>query len=256
MGTIPMDRVFDRLDRLNGADDAEGARKHLLYWLDEARMEKDERAQLTICNELMGQRRMAGDAAEAVRYAEEAQRLVTELGLEDTVTAATVYVNSGTVCTAFGRPGDAMPLYEYAREIYEKTLPAADARVGSLYNNMATCLTRTGSYAEAETMYQKALEIMRQIPHSEPELAVTMLNLADLYREAYGLADACERIDDCAQKAHDLLEEPRAVRDANYAQVCGKCAPVFEFYGWFVYAEELRKRAAEIYAGKGSRSES
>ena len=56
-----------------------------------------------------------------------------------------------------------MPLYEHAREIYEKTLPAADARIGSLYNNMATCLTRTGSYAEAETMYQKALEIMRQM---------------------------------------------------------------------------------------------
>ena len=251
MGVIPMERVLDRLDRLTAANDAVGARRHLLYWLEEARMEKDERAQLTICNELMGQRRMAGDGAEAVQYAEEALALTEKLALADTVTAATVYVNCGTVYTAFGRTEDAIPLFERAQLIYLKTFDDADPRVGSLYNNMATCLVRAKQYERAEKTYRKACETMRQIPGSEPEIAITMLNLADLYREAYGIADAYERIDDCVQKAHDLLETGGLTRDANYAQVCGKCAPIFEYYGWFAYAKELRRRAESFYETNG-----
>lgn len=251
MGVIPMDRVLDRLDRLTAANDAAGARRHLLYWLEEARIGQDERAQLTICNELMGQRRMAGDAAEAVRYAEEALALLKRLKLEDTVTAATVYVNCGTVYTAFGRTADAIPLYERAQDIYTRRLEDADTRVGSLYNNMATCLTKAKQYDRAERTYNKACETMKQIPGSEPEIAITMLNLADMHREAHGIADAYEQIDDCVQKAHDLLETEGLTRDANYAQVCGKCAPIFEYYGWFAYAKELRKRAETFYETNG-----
>lgn len=264
MGSIPMNRVMDRLDRLNAANDAAGARRHLLYWLEEARLADDERAQLSICNELMGVFRLAGNAEEAIRYADEALALVGKLGLDGTVAAGTVYVNCGTVYTAFGRPKDAMAFYGRAEVIYAEQLGrerddrqsndnsrgaiAADPRVGSLYNNMASCFTAAGEYEKAEEAYGKALAVMEEIPGTEPERAITMLNMADLLRAAHGLAEACEQIDDCVQKAHDLLEAPGVARDTNYAQVCGKCAPVFEFYGWFVYAAELRKRAAEFYA--------
>lgn len=248
MGSIPMNRVMERLDRLVAADDSAGARRHLLYWLEEARLSGDERAMLTFCNELMGQYRMAGNAEEAIRSAENALSLVEKLGLENTVSAGTVHVNCGTVYTAFGRPSDAMAQYRKAEEIFRQQLASPDARMGSLYNNMASCLAALGEYAEAEKSYAKALSVMEAIPSSEPEQAITMLNLADLLRAAYGLAEACERIDDCVQKAYDLLEKEDVPRDANYAQTCGKCAPVFEFYGWFVYATELRKRAAWIYS--------
>ena len=270
MGTIPMNRVMERLDRLNAANDPAGARRHLLYWLEEARLAGDERAQLTICNELMGMFRLAGDGDNAIKCAEEAIALVDRLGIGDTVAAGTVHVNCGTVYTAFGRPSDAMKHYESAAAIYEARFatpeqggsrqsdngtsaaegsgkPAADARVGSLYNNMAACLTAAGEYGKAEKAYGKALSVMETVPGSEPERAITMLNLADLLRTAYGLAEACERIDECTQKAHDLLETEGVPRDTNYAQVCGKCAPVFEFYGWFAYAAELRKRETEYY---------
>lgn len=247
MGTIPMNRVMERFDRLNAVNDAAGARRHLLYWLEEARLAGDERAQLSICNELMGAFRLAGNAEEAVRYAESALVLIDKLELEGTVSAGTVHVNCGTVFTAFGRPADAIPHYEHAAEIYRRSFHSADARLGSLYNNMAACLAATGEYAKAEEAYGNALRVMGELPGSEPECAVTQLNLADLLGRAYGPADACERIDDCTQKAHDLLEKPGVARDTNYAQVCGKCAPIFEYYGWFAYARELRGREKEIY---------
>ena len=51
----------------------------------------------------------------------------------------------------------------------------------------------------------------------------------------------------CLEKAQVLLDLPALARDGNYAFVCGKCASVFGYYGWFLYAEELRRRADEIY---------
>ena len=92
---------------------------------------------------------------------------------------------------------------------------------------------------------------MKKVPGAEPELAVTKLNLANLLEAAYGMADACERIDQCLTEAHDLLETEGLARNGHYAFVCDKCAPVFSYYGWFRYAEELSKRAADIYANGG-----
>lgn len=248
MGAIAMDRVMEKLDRLYAADDTAGAKRHLLYWMEEAKLAGDERAQLTIGNELMGLYRMAGEGDASVRYAETTAALVRKLGLENTATAATVCVNCGTVYTAVGRTEDALAQYRMAEDLYARLLDPVDERVGSLYNNMAACLTKLEQYRDAMESYSKALSIMRQIPGSEPEIAITLLNIADLLRDAYGLADACERIDDCTQHAHDLLETEGLVRDGRYAQACAKCAPVFEYYGWFVYAKELRKRAADIYS--------
>lgn len=254
MGSIPMNRVMERFDRLNAVNDAAGARRLLLYWLEEAKLAGDERAQLSLCNELMGLFRLAGNKDEAIRYAESALALIDRTGIDGTVAAGTVCVNCGTVYTAFGQPKDAMVYYERAAAIYGQRLGTADARVGSLYNNMAACLTAAGEYVKAEESYGKALAVMSEVPGSEPERAITLLNLADLLRVAYGLADACERIDDCVQRAHDLMEGEGVARGTDYAQVCGKCAPIFEYYGWFAYAEELRRREAAIYGKAGNDS--
>ena len=38
-------------------------------------------------------------------------------------------------------------------------------------------------------------------------------------------------------------------RDGYYAFVCEKCAPAFEYYGWFLDAERLKQEAKRIYEG-------
>ena len=69
---IPSDRVLDKLDSLLRANDYAGAKRTLLYWLDEAKYDRDDRGILLILNELMGLcRKLEGNkgnnVAEAVR---------------------------------------------------------------------------------------------------------------------------------------------------------------------------------------------
>jgi len=251
MGRIATERVIERLDRYYAANDAAGAERHLLYWLAEAQAEGDARGMITVRNELMGLYRKNGDREKACACVDEALALVRREGLADTVSGGTVYVNCATVYTAFGRTEDALPLFERAAAIYEKELGAADARLGSLYNNMAAALADAGRYARAEEAYGKALTVMRSVAGAEPELAVTKLNLANLLEAAYGAEAACERIEECVRQAHDLLETEGLPRNGHYAFVCDKCAPVFEYYGWFLYARSLGERSAAIYAGEG-----
>ena len=38
-------------------------------------------------------------------------------------------------------------------------------------------------------------------------------------------------------------------RDGYYAFVCEKCAPVFDYYGYFVTARKLAEQSRRIYEG-------
>ncbi len=252
---IPMDRIIGKLDRLYEADDTAGAERLLLYWYEEAKAENDERGMLSLSGELMGLYRKCGRGKEALACVADSMWLVDRLGIGDSVSAATVYLNCGTVKTAFGKAAEALPLFAKAAAIYERMLPPTDARLGGLYNNTATALADAGQYGEAAEAYEKALHVMEQVPGSEPELAVTKLNLADLAEAASrdgdiaARADAAETIDGLLAEARALLEKPGVPRNGHYAFVAGKCAPVFERHGWFLYAGELRRRSADIYAG-------
>ncbi|MBQ7143614.1 MAG: tetratricopeptide repeat protein [Oscillospiraceae bacterium] len=246
---VPMDRVRAKLDELEGRRDFAGAERQLRYWLDEARLGRDTRGTFALENELMGFCRKQGRREDAYRAAEAALALIGPLGLEGSVTAATCYVNSATVYDAFGEPERALPLFERARAIYERELPADDPRLGGLYNNMGLALAACKRWDEARENYRRALEIMAKTPGGELEQAVTWLNVADALFSRRGAEDAEAEIADCLDKAAALLDSTAPARDGYYAFVCEKCAPGFDFYGWFAYAAELRERAEVIYAG-------
>ena len=55
------------------------------------------------------------------------------------------------------------------------------------------------------------------------------------------------KIEQCLSLAQELLDVPTLPRSGYYAFVCEKCAPTFDYYGWFFYANELKNRAEEIY---------
>ena len=100
---IPMDRIIGKLDRLYEADDTAGAERLLLYWYEEAKAENDERGMLSLSCELMGLYRKCGRGKEALACVADSLWLVERLGIGDSVSAATVYLNCGTVKTAFGK---------------------------------------------------------------------------------------------------------------------------------------------------------
>ena len=246
---IPKDRVLEKLDTLLRGNDYAGAKRLLQYWLSEAEYTRDGRGTLLMQNELMGLHRKLGEKEQALRYARAALAQVEKMGIADDVGAATTYLNSATVCKAFGMPEEALKLFETAREIYERDLSPADERLAGLYNNMGLALVDVRRFAKAEALYRKALAVLAQNEGSEPEQAITCLNLASAAEAEHGLDAARAAIDALAQQARELLEIGRERTDGNYAYVCEKCASVFGYYGFESYAVTLQERCGRIYEG-------
>ena len=249
MSSIPTSRVLEKLDEYLSKNDYQGAKRHLIYWLEEARVVSDCKGELLVTNELMGLCRKLGEGEQATGCAEGAIRLIEKMGIENNVGAATTYLNSATVFKAFGKSGAAIPLFERAQEIYEKNLSPDDERLGGLYNNMALAFVDLGEYCKADKLYSSALAVMQKNEGAEPEQAITYLNMASAAEVQYGLEGAQEIISDCAQKAMELLDSCKHRTDGDYAFACEKCATVFEYYGYFLYKKELEQRSRRIYEG-------
>ena len=264
---IPVGRMLEKLDEYLARDDYESAERHLKYWLSEAEAGNDGRGKLSVLNEMIGLYRKTSREGDCVNAIEGALSLLEALGLQDSVTGGTTYVNAATGYEAFGRIDEALPLYENAQKVYEKVLKNDDSRLGGLYNNMALCLTAHGRYSDAEAMFFQALSVMEKQEHGEAEMAITYLNLCDLLSarsqpaeeeaealsagEIPGSAAAAEaKISEYLDRAEDLLNTPDLPRNGNYAFVCEKCAPVFGYYGRFLAEAEFRRRAEEIYRGE------
>lgn len=244
---IPTRRVIEKLDEHLSRNDTAAAKRHLLYWLEEARLGGDTDGELTVLNELMGLSRKNGEREAAFSYADEGVTLMEKTGLADHVSGATTYLNAATVFKTFGESGRALEFYRRAQEVYERELAADDYRLGGLYNNMGLALEALGEYTEALEVYEKALAIMLAKDGTKAEAAVTCLNLADLVRDRDGLEAGEEMINGYLDLAEKYLNDSGIVHDGNYAFTCSKCAPVFGFYGRFVYERELAQRAEAIY---------
>ena len=244
---VPLGRIMDKLREYEQRSDWAAVEKHLTYWLTEAEQNRDERGQLMLNNELMGYYRKQEKREEALRCAEKAMELVDLLGMEETVTAGTTWVNAGTVKEAFGDPVGALACFERARVNYEANLPPEDGRLGGLYNNMALALAVCGRYEESMDRFRKALEIMSRQENGELEQAITWLNMADAAEARMGPEDAEKIVEEYLDQAAALLDTESLPRNAYYAFVCEKCAPVFGHYGYFAEEEELAGRAQAIH---------
>lgn len=246
---VPIDtsRFIQKLDAYYAKKDYDGAQRHLLYWLSEAKAGNDLRGEFTVYNEMMGHYRKAGDRAKAYDAAEKALGLIPVIGIGETAGAGTAYVNAATVYKAFGESEKALPLFEKARAVYGSTLKDDDPRLGGLYNNMALSLADLGRYREAISYYEKAIGIMLKTKNGELEAAISYLNMANAREAESGMEAAEGYISEYIERAAKLLDAPGIPRDGYYAFVCDKCAPVFEYYGYFLYANKYKDEAARIY---------
>lgn len=240
-------RILEKLDSYFAANDYSGAERHLKYWLSEAETLNDTRSSLLLCNELVGLSRKTSQQEQALKYSKAALAALRSLDMEDSVSAATTYINIATAYKAFGMADASLPMFESACRIYERDLDGSDPRLGGLYNNMALTLCDLGRFEEAYACYDKALAVMSQVDRGELEQAITHLNVASALEAQKGLLDADEEINVCLEKASSLLDIYADSNDGYYAFVCEKCASVFGYYGHFMYEKELIERAEKIY---------
>lgn len=244
---VPQQRIVEKMDEYMSRRDYAGAERHLLYWMEEARLGRDLRGQLMLSNELIGHYRKTGNRDKALHWVDEALRLLGELDFEGSVSAGTTYVNAATACNAFGENERALALFEKAREVYESGVQVRPELLGGLYNNMALANQALGRYDEAFALYDRAMEQMGKLPGGALEQAITCLNMADAVAAQEGLEAGETRIFALLDRAWELLQDKAAPRNGYYAFVCEKCAPSFAYYGYFLAAEELQKEAARIY---------
>ena len=217
------------------------------YWLAEAQQNGDLRGEFFVRGEMMGHYRKVGDKDQAILNANESLNLIDRLSFEGTLSAGTAYVNAATVYDAFGMPERSIELFEKAKAVYEGNLPENDGRLGGLYNNMGLAYMALGRFGEAYESFLKALDVMGKVEHGALEQAITYLNLANAVELEHGLEKGEKKIEQYLEKAAALLDDPTLPRDGYYAFVCEKCAPTFDYYGWFLIADDLKERAKTIY---------
>ena len=245
---VPQQRIVLKLNEYMDRRDYPGAERHLLYWLEEAKLGKDKRGELMIRNELIGHYRKNGEKEKSLAQADAALKLLEELDFYGTLSSGTTYVNAATACNAFGENDRALELFGKAREVYEANAGTAPGLLGGLYNNMGLALAALGRPGEAIALYEKALPVMEKAENGEPEQAITYLNMADAVELRDGPEAAEKEISNLLDRAYALLTAPGHPETGYYAFVCEKCAPAFSHYGYFLAAKKLSKKAEDIYA--------
>lgn len=237
--------ILNELDEYLSRKNYDGAEAFLLKTLDTANS-NDFKTEILCLNELMGLYRKLGRKDEAYSCTHKALNLIDEFKLDGQVGVATTYLNCATVFKAFDEPQKALKFYEKANAIYDNKLEPDNLQFAGLYNNMALALVDLKRFDEADTLYKKAIEILKSDPSGALDTAITYLNMASAAEAEFGLEEAENIITENLKLAEDLLHNyPK--RDGYYAFVCEKCATVFGYYGYFFFENELKERAKAIY---------
>lgn len=247
-GKIPVARIIEKLDDFFKVNNLNEAAKLLEYWQREAENIGDLSGELSVVNEMLGFYRRTSEEEKALFAVERAQKLIELTNSTFSLSGATILINMATTLKAFGILEEAVNTYEKACIIYEdKKISKDDPRYAPLYNNYATTLTDTGDFEKAEKLYKKAIEITSSNIKTLLDCAVSYVNLAHLYDKRND--SLAEEIEYCMSEAEKILEDERIKRDSYYAFVASKCAPSFDYFGYFVMAQKLNDKAREIYEG-------
>ena len=245
--SVPQQRIIEKMNDYMSRRDYAGAERHLLYWLNEAKLGHDDRGELTVRNELIGHFRKTGNREGAFENASAALELLEKLGFDGTKSAGITYINIATAYNAFGENEKSLEIFNKAKDTFESLENPDDGLLGGLYNNMALTCAALSRFDEAFSYYELALSRMKNVKGGELEQAITYLNMADAYEASLGAEAAESKVFDLLDKAYDLLINTAAPKDGYYAFVCEKCAPSFSYYGYFAAASELNRKAKEIY---------
>ena len=243
---LDVPQLIGRFDALCSPGREEDARDLLEQALETAKHGGDWRAELSITSELLGQYRRTQEAEKALNAVNHALEIIRVHHMGRTVSGATILLNAATTLKAFGHAAESIPIFTHVARVYADNLDPADYRFAGLYNNMALSYDDIDDVESAERFFMLALKTIEQTVHPENDSAVTWCNLAEMYGKR-DLED--ERIGDCLEMAWDCLSAPDLPRDGYHAFTISKCAPTFDYYGYFLYAKELRERAEKIYAG-------
>ncbi len=244
--SLNMPEIIKELDGFFAENKIEQAGEFLEEQLRLSRSLGDWRSELSILSELMGYHRRSGNTEKGILSVNEGLRLIEEHGLGRTVSGATVILNAATTLKCFGQAERSIPLFIHTSRVYSQLLSPADYRFAGLYNNMALSYEDLGDYSEAEKYIRMALNLLEKMEGNENDMAASLCSLAEIY---YKMNNEDERVEGCMEKAWEYLNSPKLSFDGYHAFTLTKCIPAFDYFGYFIYAKELRERVKTIYEG-------
>ena len=243
-GRIPIARILEKTDESFNKKDYEEAKRLLEYWKNEAVSLKDKQGELTLQSELVGFYRKMLDKDNAYKAIDRAFELINALGVENSVSTATILLNIATAYKAFGEAEKAIPLFLQVETSYKQHFDNGNQQFGGLYNNMALAYVDLEQFEQAQIAYENAIKVMSKVPNGQTDLAITYVNLSYLYEK---MEKDKKDVVDCLFKAFNLLNDENLPHDGYYAFVCEKCAPAFSDFGFDAVYQDLMRQAREIY---------
>lgn len=242
--SVDMPTFIARLDALYASGQEKKAGLILDEETEKAKKLGDWRSELSLLGEICGHCRRSQERKKAMKAIDRIYEIIREHRMGSTVSAATVLLNAATTLKCFGEAGRSIPVFEQVSRVYSANLSPYDYRFAGLYNNMALSYADVGENEQAEKLFRAAMNIIEHCENPQNELAVSLCNLAELY---YKQDAEDERVNECMEKAWEYLNDPKLPRDGYHAFTVSKCAPSFDYFGFFLYAKELKERAARIY---------
>lgn len=244
-GSIPVNRIIEKLEHAFNKNDMLEAQRLLEYWQLEAQELLDKKGELSVVNEMLGLYRKLNHKQKAYQSIQRAVKLIEELKIEKEFSCGSIYLNIATTFKAIEKTVEGLPFYDKAFEIFSASPNRSKDLMSGFYNNKAVALASLGKNEDALLCYEKALEHLKNTPNEFTDSAITLINLCHLYYQM----DDIEKAKECVKKAILLLEDERVIKNGYYAYVLEKCLPAIVHFGYDNKADEYEKIIKEIYEG-------
>lgn len=232
---MDIQKVIAGLEQLFKLREYEKVEDYLSEYLEQALKEGDAGSAITIINELIGFYRDTSQYGKAEAYCEKLLPFMEKAGLQGTVHYGTSCLNIANVYRASGRLKDSLQYYNMVFDIYEKVLDPGDFRYASLNNNLSLLYQEMGDFDKACEALEQALQIVKEYPEAEIELAVTYTNLA----ASYSKAEKPEMAREAAAKGLAIFEDGRT-EDFHYSAALSVAGDVY-------YADGEYQKAVDCY---------
>jgi tetratricopeptide (TPR) repeat protein len=141
-----------------------------------------------------------GDAEASINAFRQA---ADKVGATDTLRRAEYLAAVGEAAFAAAHYQTAEDTYRKALRLSKEALGNEHAKIGKLQNDLGMVLQATGRYQEAVSCYAEALNIATHQSQNDANVATTLNNLGELYRETGQIDDATPRL----QKALEIMRE-------------------------------------------------
>jgi len=242
---IPMNSVWAAVENCLSKKDYTTAKAVLTEAGREAASYGDLSGELQVLHERIALARRLGEFAECDSLCNQATEILSQLQMQTTPAAASLFVNIADTLIAEERYRDALHYLEPACEICRENRDnGGELLLAAACNSIGMVRTAIGEYEKAKESYEEALSILLAHPESVLDTASAHVNMAHLMNAWTG---DDEDINTHLITAFKLLDGKDLEHDYRYADVCLRCADSFEHFGFFLYKNQLRKRAAAVY---------